>query len=116
VVVVGDRHDQDREVAGAGSEDGQQLVRVGAGEVQVDQDQVGPLGVDHAQALVEVAGGDHLVAVDQDGGGDLGDRLVVVEDQHLGRGPGRRGHLRRRRSRSAGAAGGPAGQVGVGAG
>jgi len=106
-----------RGVAGAGAEDGQQLAGVGAGEVEVDQDQVGVLGLDHPEALVEVAGGDDLVAVDQDGGGDLGDGAVVVQDEHLGRGLGGRGDLGRGWwGLGGGAAAGPAGQVGVGRG
>ena len=114
-VVVGGRHDQDGQAVGGGlAEAGEQLGGVGAGEVEVDQDQVGVLGLDHAQALVEVAGRHDLVAVDQDGGGDLGDRVVVVEDEHLGRGLDRRGDLGR--GLGAGPAGRPPGQVGVGGG
>jgi hypothetical protein len=87
---------------------------VDAGQVEVDQEQVGALGPDHAEAVVEVGGGDDLVAVDQDGGGDLGDRAVVVDDEHLGRGLDGRGDLGR--GLVAGGAGRPAGQVGVGRG
>jgi hypothetical protein len=52
--VVGGRHDQDREdVHGGLAEAGRELDGVDAREVEVDQDQVGALGPDHAQALVE---------------------------------------------------------------
>jgi len=114
-VVVGGRHDQDGQAVDGGlAQAGEQLGGVGAGEVEVDQDQVGTLGLDHAHGLVEVAGRHHLVAVDQDGRGDLGDGAVVVEDQHLGRGLDGRGDLGR--GLGAGPAGRPAGQVGVGRG
>jgi hypothetical protein len=96
VAVVGDRHDQDREgVAGGLQETVEEAGRVDARKIEVDQDEVGALGLAHAEALVEVAGGHHLVAVDQDGGGDLGDRAVVVEDEDLGRGLDGRGDLDR---------------------
>jgi hypothetical protein len=115
VAVVGGRHDQDGDRVGGGFEEAvEEGGGVDAGQVEVDQEQVGALGPDHAEAVVEVGGGDDLVAVDQDGGGDLGDGVVVVQDQHLGRGPGGRGDLGR--GRGAGAAGGLAGQVRVGRG
>ena len=74
-------HDQDRHVAG-GPDLAGHAEAVRAGHRQVEQDQVGRLLAEPAHRRQPVVGGDHLVAVLADEGGDRADHgRVVVDDE-----------------------------------